>query len=571
MAYHELAIFFEMKKSEGKTYVAKAWECFMKTCRPEMIASSHLFHGEVAGLLPGRDQVYCIAVRNENPDAIKYLKDVFASSQDKCLAPPLDRVRESGIIQEFGLKYHGRVDSKGRLKTKKWSRTTHSLCVTTGWPYIPASHPENLQPEILADLERMKKPGFRTPAPAVSEASEAKKDDRKLTLKLKVPPILKRGIWYIGIVFLAAILVTAWATRGKYLGPYLQKRHERKVQRILGPDGYAAYEKKFSLVNIPIVPPELPLDELNKVLGKKGYFVLQCPDESFVNATMQCALHSVDGRGPQDKTRVRVTFKMRTVNGVEFWTPRSIEGAAARREAVAEPERKREAVVAAIKKIDLLYLPDGRILREGGHVIAKVENDKRIQAVQNKQKQKREEKFVWSDMEQRMSGQWMMSTSILLKSGQRMDVIVLRRTAQVLNVMTDKERRMIPLPDVERMEPYDETRYAECIGKILAPARERLTKEWERRVCDRYISEMSAKFVKYGPVFPEAQVIRLEPRNAAGELRARVQVGEIEQELKVGDKISGFRVIDMDRKTKTVLLQWGEGGDVLRIWPQVGM
>lgn len=567
MAYHELAIFFDMRESEGKRYVVEAWECFMRNCSPEIIRNAQLFHGEVSGLLPDGVRMFCIAVRSENMETTRYLKAVFASCNDKCLASPLDRIRETGIIQEFSLKYYGRVDSRGRLKTKKWSQTTHSLCMARGWPYVPGSYPETLPPETMNELERMKRPGLRTPVPAVSEIKDTKKHHRKLKRKIEISPILKRTAWYVSIILLVAILVTAWATRGKYVGPYLQKRHEQKLQRILGPDGYTAYNKNFSLVNIPVIPPELPLDELNKVLGKKGYFVLQCSDESFVNATMQCTLHFPDRRGPRDKTRVRVTFKMKTVDGGKFWAHKGT-GATAQQESVAEHERKREAVMAAIKDIDLLYLPKGRVLREEGPMMAKLENDQKIRGVLSRREKKKKEKILRADMERRVSKQWIMNNRLVMKSGQRLDVIVLRRTPKVLNVMTGKDRRMISLPDIKRIESFDEERYAEYIRKIISPMRERLTQKWEQAACDNHISTMSSKFAEYGPIFPEACVIRLEPCNEAGELRARVKAEDKELELEVGDKISGFEVIGMDSQTNTVLLRWGKGGDVLRIWPE---
>jgi hypothetical protein len=158
-----------------------------------------------------------------------------------------------------------------------------------------------------------------------------------------------------------------------------------------------------------------------------------------------------------------------------------------------------------------------------------------------------------------------------MKSGESLDVIVLRRTPKVLNVMTDKNRRMIPLLDIRRIDPFDEKRYAECLRKIVSVQRERLPVTWEQEACERCISEMSVKFAEYGPIFPEAHVVRLEACDEKGKLRAKVQTEDQELQLEVGDKISGFKVVGMDSETSTVLLRWGKGGDIVRIWPEPGV
>lgn len=38
--------------------------------------------------------------------------------------------------------------------------------------------------------------------------------------------------------------------------------------------------------------------------------------------------------------------------------------------------------------------------------------------------------------------------------------------------------------------------------------------------------------------------------------------------VRKGQRFSGFKVIGMDPETDTVLLQMGQGGEVLRIWPE---
>lgn len=153
MEYHELGIFFDLRETPRRGHAGEAWEVFMKHCDPEMLKGSHLFQGEISGHLPGLGHMYCIAVRTPDLQAVNDLKKVFAECDDTRLAPPLDRVRESGVVQRSHLKFKGEVDSKGRLETRRWSRIDHDLCKVMGWPYAPHSYPKYLEPEKIDELQ----------------------------------------------------------------------------------------------------------------------------------------------------------------------------------------------------------------------------------------------------------------------------------------------------------------------------------------------------------------------------------------------------------------------------------
>ena len=224
--------------------------------------------------------------------------------------------------------------------------------------------------------------------------------------------------------------------------------------------------------------------------------------------------------------------------------------------------------MAAVNDINFSQLPDWRALKQKGYAIAKMENDRREQQKERRQKQEWKERQLQTSIERHVLKQWIMSHRLLMKSGKTLDVIVLHQTPRALSVLTDTGRKMVPCKSIERIEPFDARMYSECIRNTLSSMNDSYTKDWERKVCDRCINEMGERFIQYGPAFPDACVVCLEPCDGVGALRAKTRAEERELVLMVGDKISGFEVIGMDAQTNTVLLQWGKGGDILRIWPE---
>ena len=562
MEIYELAIFFETKGVRERNYLAGAWDVFMRNCSPEIIKEASLFHGDV----PGHAQMFCIAVRSESVHIINYLKDVFASCDDKRLAAPRHRLRENGAIHEFGLKPFGRIDSKGRLETKEWNRIVHTLCRATGWPYIPQKYPSYLQPALISELEEMAEPGVRHPSGPVPGSEYLATSDTKRTRTFKAWPAMSPMMKYAVILSVLALLGILWFNHERLFGTYLQERWEKKVTRLLGADGFAAYKKGFCLVNIAQLPPELPLDKMNRQLTKKSYFVLQCSDKSFINASLECVLAFSGGRTPGERIQAEAAFTMETLDGTLLWTSRT-RGVSPPKSAIEE-EKRRTAVLAAVNRINLSGLPDGRALKEKGFAIARMENDQNELRKERRRKQQRKEKNLQTSIERHVLKQWIMRHRLFMKTGKTLDVIVLHQTPRALSVITDTGRRMVPRTSVEKIEPFDTQMYSECISKAMFSMSESLVRDWERKVCDRCINEMSAKFIQYGPAYPDAHIICLESHDETGALVAKAKTEEGELALAVGDKISGFEVIGIDAQTRTVLLRWGKEGDILRIWPE---
>jgi hypothetical protein len=361
-----------------------------------------------------------------------------------------------------------------------------------------------------------------------------------------------------------------WLNREKHITPRLEARRQEKMERLLGPVGLSAYAKGFSIIDISVVPPELPLEKLNRRLGKKGYFALPCPDKSLINGTMYCALNVFGTHPSAQRIEAEIQLRIETLDGNVVWAHRET-GAVRRRESVSEEEGKRAAALAAINAMSLLHLPDGRALKEKGYSLAKVENDMRVRQAMEQQNLERRQRQLQAQIENHVMEQWIMSNRLVMKSGKKRDVIVLQKTPTALSVMTDNGRKMVPAKNVRKIVPFNEKMYSERVRRAIKPLREGFIADWEHQACEKPIRTMGAMFATYGPAYPEARVISLMSGGTPGPSRAKIMTEEGELELEIGDRISGFEVIGMDDKTSTVLLRWGEGGETVRIWPEPAM
>ncbi|UCD56899.1 MAG: hypothetical protein JSV16_13915, partial [Candidatus Hydrogenedentota bacterium] len=407
MEYHELGIFFNLKGMSREKYVAEAWEVFMRCCKPEMLKNSHLFHGEGAGLLPGSGQMFCIAVRTADLKTIQYLKQVFGTCEDKRLASPIDRVRESNIVSKNRLKYRGKVDSKGRLETQEWSGIDHHLCMETEWPYCPHTRPAYLSEEQIRQLDWMSK-GIKVgkdPEEKRSALRPKRTKDRRQDFKL--PLILKRVVRGVIITSIIALSGIAWVNREKLLEDYNKKREQWKIRSRLSPEGYEKHQQGFAIVNISQIPPELPLKEFNERFAEKGYYVLRCGEESLLDASMDCSIWFSENRAGTDMiTQGFISISMRDRNGTPLWTELA-EGTIRLREGGVRVEDCRQrSMLAAINNLSLSDLLDGRAVRhyqdQGESVPSRAE-------IVSLREREREKKKLQAEILQCMSKQWIMS------------------------------------------------------------------------------------------------------------------------------------------------------------------
>jgi len=347
--------------------------------------------------------------------------------------------------------------------------------------------------------------------------------------------------------------------REEYVALYQEKKEAWRMRRLLGVEGYARHQEGFTIVNMQMVPAELNLAKLNERLAEKGYYVIQGGNKSLVDSSMECSIwFSESPAGADHLIQAFISIDMRDKNDRPIWTHLST-GAIRLRQSDSEPG-KRESLLAAIDRLTLTDLPDGRALRHHGP-----------RGVAEMAREKIQEKAE-SELEARISEYlcrlWIMSHRLHLVSGSTMDGIVLEHGKRLVSVKTPTGKIKIPANRIAKIERLDGTQLSQQIDKALEPLKKSFTEDWQHQVCIRMVGDLSERLAAYGPAYPEASVVRMEPGNDTVELIAVVRIDGKERAVKKNDKIAGFKVIGMDSETDSILLRMGEGGEVLRVWPE---
>lgn len=570
MAEHELAVFFLMKKSSRRKCIAEAWEIFMKYCNPFQLKNSQLYHGEVSGLFSGADQVFCIAVRNEDLAVIKYLKEVFASCDHPHLAPPVDRVREAGIIKKHALEYRGKVDSDGCFETPDWSRSDHDLCKMTGWPYVPLKIPEYIRPEPLKELEEMGRPGRRvTGVPSGGSGSMRAPFLSAMRTRRTFRRIIVRGVVIAGLVVLAVLIWT--------------RRDDISLRLKYGAEGATKRKRGYAIAAITNVPYDLDLKALNNKLDEKAYYTRELRDKSLADVWLNCTVwfSADEKRDPFLTTTIQGFIKpeMKSRDGRSLWL---CQGEGTRSAPGAEkenPQLKHDALLAAIADMDLCRLPDGRSLRsfqanndfEGlrGHVIALARQcDQPIvrPPVTPVVKPSPPPPDVAKRICKCLADKWIMTHRIKLAHAEELDVVILEETETALRVRAKVGMLTIEKEQVEKIQPLSGEQIARNINGMLEPVKGEFATIQEHRDCNEFANELSEKYATYGVPLPGTCTLNL-TKNERGRTIAVVGTARGRIRVKTGDRIDDFKVIGIDPETRTVAVRMGEGGDVLRIWP----
>ncbi|GAB4340920.1 MAG: hypothetical protein Kow0099_17190 [Candidatus Abyssubacteria bacterium] len=604
MEYYELGIFFDLSRTHGRGYVVEAWEAFTKYCDPLMLKDSQLFHGEVPGLLPGLEHLYCISVRTPDLKTIQYLKLVFAACEDKRLASPLDRIRESGISKERALKLKGEVDSDGRLVTEQWSRTDHDLCKNAGWAYRPRSIPRGLSTELLDELDRL---GERTiPAEQTYNPPPLLKPSPRELLESVFSSVRRRLRSVASVAAAVAVALTLWFS-GDRMDDWMAKGKTAILTRLtLGGKACEKRKQGFAMAAIARVPHELDLDMLNERLESKGYYVVHSLNDSFIDAWVNCSVwfSTNEVHDPLKETVTQAFLKMdlKSVDGTLLWTCTSRGVRVAPGEEDENLHLREKSLKAAIESMDLDCLPDGKSVRSflvnndfgglksyvaslSGASLSKEIKMTRHEEMSQKStprasppiqdnSKSREMLFkqdLKTNLQKHLADEWIMTHRLTLATGAERDVIVLEENPINVRVRLDRGVAMFSRSQIQNLEPLTQAEIAQDIQEKLIPFTKEFSEEWQRTARDELISEMSYRCITYGPPFPGACVEHLKVDPQTGKKVAYVETAQGTKLLRKGQRFSGFNVIAIDPETNTVLLQMGEGGAIFRIWPKASI
>lgn len=607
MESHELAIFFDLKEASRRKYDAEAWETFMRYSDPEMLKNSKLFQGEVSGLLPGTGRMFCIAIRTKDPIVIQYLKDVFASSDDKRLAPPHDRIRESNVVHKYELKHRGQVDSKGRLETEKWSRVDHDLCLATGWPYAPHTYPKHISNELVDELEKMQEPGLRSPVARGSSAGLKSVPGAKSSggTGIALPRMVATGVV---AAIAVGLLLFGWLTKDMVVNYVRERRENLSTKLGMGSEAYGKLKEGFALAGIAKVPHDLNLAELNEKLADRAYYVLHHKDESMFDVWVDCMVWfaASEKRDPLPQTTVQSFIKvtMRSLDGSPLWTCQSKGVRSSPGTEKENPDLRRHALRAAIDNIDFSCLPDGKsvksfqanndfpgLRKHVEYLLAQHEDTSAVASARASTEGKtavpgrRAKRAIAAsrtsgknvdprraqleaDLCDYIQDKWIMANYVHLKNGKKLTALILEEKGATLGLRLKGGKTNIARNRIERIEHFGREQFAENINKLLEPLKKDFQHEWEYRLCEKFVDGLAEECVVYGPPFPGACLLSIKPGKKTSGRKAIVKMANDRIILENGDKIAGFTVIGID--TKTVLLRMGEKGDTLRIWPKTG-
>ncbi|GAB4348629.1 MAG: hypothetical protein Kow0099_31240 [Candidatus Abyssubacteria bacterium] len=571
---YEVGIFFDLKAASRTEYVAEAWEIFMRSCDPSLLKGADLFHGELSGLLLGQGHRFCIAVRTPDLDILHYVRNVFAVSDEKRLAPAVDRLRETDVVQKYQLKYRGRIDSKGRLKTPRWSRIDHELCRALGWPYVPKTYPKYLERDRIDELEKMSAPALRpnaqpTPTPSLKPA-------RKPPRKISAAAIIKKAVIGAVVLLAASSAVYLWIMRDQ-VREYLDSRKTEVSERtLLGNEAYAKRKAGYAVAGVLKPGADLDLADLNRKFGIKDYHLIACSDPSLVDAVVYCtnwfATNESGYPSLRTTTQAFLKMEMKTRDGTLIWTCLSKGTKSAPGSERENPQLKKEALLDAIENMDISCLTDGKSLRsfQANEDYAGLRNHVAyLMANRRDEPVMPEEDGVASlkcKLHACLADQWLMSHQISLTTGSKLEVVILEERGGRYRLRVDKGMLWVPKRQVQSVEPFTKEQFAKNMERMLAPVKKEFTHEWQHRTCQEFIDELSEKYSVYGPPLPGVCVAEIRESNP-GENVAVLKTASGEAVLKKGQQIAGFTVVGIDAETDSVLVQMGKGGEVLRIWP----
>jgi hypothetical protein len=315
------------------------------------------------------------------------------------------------------------------------------------------------------------------------------------------------------------------------------------------------------MVNISLLPPELRLEELNERLAEKGYYVLQCDDRSLVDSSVDCSIwFSANQTGTTLVTQAFFSINMRDKKDTPLWTELAT-GAVKLQQPGAEPDRgRREALLAAVDGLSLTDLPDGRVLKH-------YHQKGRVDVVQQRRQEVARSKLQ-AQIVDYLSKRWIMSHRLHMSSGSKLDGIVLEQKRKLLTVKTPTGKMRMPADRVARVETLGGEQLSVQINRALGPLKKNFTEDWQHQVCEEIVGELTERLATYGPAYPEACVVCLKQNVETAKLEAVVKIDGTEQVVNKNDRIADFKVIGMDTETNSILIRMGEGGEVLRIWPE---
>ncbi len=577
MKGHDLSIFFDLKDAPARGYEAQAWKVFMRHSDPQMLKDSQFFHGSVSGLVPGADHLYCIAIRTKNPETIQYLKNIFAACDDRRLAPPHDRLRESGIVQKYQLKFRARMDSDGCFETQEWSRSDHELCMATGWPYVPHIYPAHISPELMDELEAMATPGRKKPDPARDSRPGMKAVPVGRSSSASAGSWLKIIIRTFVAILVVAALVVGWLARDKIFTYISECKEALSMKLELGSDAYAKYKEGFALVGIAKVPHDLDVAILNEKLEGRAYYVIAGEKESSCDAIMNCTVwfSPQEKLSPSPQTTIQAFIKaeMRSAGGAFLWMSQSKGVRSAPGTEKANPNLRYKALSAAIENIDLFCLVDGKSVRSfqanndhdglrkhAQHLMAQCRNKPDDQCEDMAALEIR----LWD----RLAKQWIMSSYFHMKTGKKLSALIMEENPRSFRLRMRSGTTSIAKEQVEKMERFTREQYIADINEILRPIKKKLNHEWQYDLCDALVEETADKCIAYGPPVPNMRVVSISSDKDTGDHEATVRTAREKKTVKINDKLQGHTVIGIDEETNTVIVRMGKKGETLRIWPR---
>jgi hypothetical protein len=162
-----VGVVFDIYELGGGFYGAKSWEIFMRNLRPEKIVGCTLRSGDTSETMKGGKREFCIAIFGDKLN-VEAVKEVFAASSEKGLAPSDRRFMLSPQLDSESFAETGTIDPAGRLVQNEWVRAFHDRCKKFEWGYMPNKIPADFSPELKTELEllqskivKVKKPWWK--------------------------------------------------------------------------------------------------------------------------------------------------------------------------------------------------------------------------------------------------------------------------------------------------------------------------------------------------------------------------------------------------------------------------
>jgi hypothetical protein len=173
-----------------------------------------------------------------------------------------------------------------------------------------------------------------------------------------------------------------------------------------------------------------------------------------------------------------------------------------------------------------------------------------------------------------LRSEWVFNQRLHLNDKREIPCVVLCKTVvendkEKLHVVTRQTEWDYDVDEVKRRERLEQDEIAKLINekRKIKAFKSSLTPV-QSRLCNDMVAELSRRCYEFGPCLPETCLVSIDEGKEATEQQAVVKLSNIPHTVTKGDAIGKYKVVALDAENESIVVQMGDEGQELRIWPE---